>query len=348
MLRYSAVPMSNVSTLRKTAPSDQLVRVALSASPVLIRGETGTGKSRLAQRIHRESGRSGPFVTVALASIPETLLEDELFGHEAGAFTGATGARDGKVEEARGGTLFLDEVGDLTASAQTKLLRVLQERTFQRIGSNSERKAEFRLICATHRDLETAVAERTFREDLYFRIRVVEFTMEPLRGRPEEILQLASLFLEEFSKREGRRGVSIGPEALSALKSYLWPGNVRELEHVIERAVVLAADNCELGADIVAPRPVRRVFTPEAFDAMVGEGRGLDRNPRGRGEEHSSDGPAPVSGQPDGGCSEAEASPADAAEPLAQARALNPARAAYSSRVRLKTTCVPPPSRGAP
>ncbi len=207
---------------------------------VLITGETGTGKELLARAIHRMSSRSsGPFVAFSCANLPETLVEDELFGHEKGAFTGAVALRQGRLEMADRGTLFLDEVGDLSAGLQPKLLRVLQERTFERLGSNNSQTVNIRLVCATNRDLSEMVKEGKFREDLYYRLNVVQLRLPSLRERRDDLPVLAQHFLERFAQQFGKKAQRFSLAALQALEEHTWPGNVRELENVIQRAVVL-------------------------------------------------------------------------------------------------------------
>ena len=231
--------------------SDELAavyeRVTLAAqtdATVLLRGETGTGKGLFSSAIHVNSLRqAGPFVTVDCTTLPVQLVESELFGHERGAFTGADRRVPGKVEMARGGTLFLDEIGDLPHDVQGKLLRFLQERTFERVGGRQTLSADVRVVCATHQDLERLVAEGKFREDLYYRIRVVEIEIPPLRARgPGEVEQLAHHFADMYAKRYKRPAPELSAEALRVLREHAWPGNVRELEHWIESAVVLAPD----------------------------------------------------------------------------------------------------------
>jgi DNA-binding NtrC family response regulator len=215
----------------------QALKVAPSTVSVLITGESGTGKERLARAIHRASPRAdGPFVVVDCASIPETLLESELFGYEPGAFTGATHRKKGLIEMAHGGTLFFDEIGELPPYLQAKLLRVLQERRLRRLGGSEEIPVDFRLIAATHRDLAQMVREGRFREDLWFRIHVVTLHIPPLRERREDILLLAHYFLNELNQRGGRRVEGFTSAALLILQAYAWPGNVRELRNVIEYA----------------------------------------------------------------------------------------------------------------
>ncbi|MBI5532609.1 MAG: sigma-54-dependent Fis family transcriptional regulator [Deltaproteobacteria bacterium] len=222
-------------------------RIALAArsdATVLLRGETGTGKGLLARAIHVNSLRqSGPFVTVDCTTLPAQLVESELFGHERGAFTGADRRVPGRVEVAGGGTLLLDEIGDFPPEMQGKLLRFLQDRRFERVGGRQELTADVRILCATHRDLEGAVAKGTFREDLYYRVRVIEIEIPPLRERgTDEIEQLANYFAVEHARRHGRPPTVIEPSAMAILRSHDWPGNVRELEHWIESAVVLSTD----------------------------------------------------------------------------------------------------------
>jgi DNA-binding NtrC family response regulator len=222
-------------------------RVALAAetdATVLLRGETGTGKGLLARAIHVNSPRqAGPFVTVDCTTLPGQLVESELFGHERGAFTGADRRVRGKVEIAQGGTLLLDEIGDLPLEMQGKLLRFLQERCFERVGGRETIHADVRIVCATHRDLETAIDQGKLREDLYYRMRVVEIDVPPLRERgADEIATLAHHFAQMYASRYHRPAPCLEPGAIEALVAHSWPGNVRELEHWVESAVVLAAD----------------------------------------------------------------------------------------------------------
>lgn len=222
---------------------EEMVRqVADSRATVMIGGESGVGKEVVARALHRLSSRSGEsFVPVSCAAIPETLLEAELFGHEKGAFTGANAARAGRFEAADGGTLFLDEVGEIPLTVQAKLLRAVQEREVERLGSNRPVKFDLRLITATHRDLDAAVQTGNFRLDLLYRLRVVEIHIPPLRERPEDLLPLAQMFLARSAEREGRTPLIIGADAERGLLAHTWPGNVRELENVMERATVLAS-----------------------------------------------------------------------------------------------------------
>jgi transcriptional regulator with PAS, ATPase and Fis domain len=211
---------------------------------VLVNGESGTGKELLARAIHEEISRSAaPFIAVSCAALPESLIESELFGHEKGSFTGATQARRGRFELADGGTLFLDEIGELTQVVQVKLLRVLQERSFERIGSAKTQHVDIRLIAASNRDLEQEVAAGRFRQDLFYRLNVVPLTLPPLRARHEDIPLLAAHFAEKAADKHGRRRPELEPALIEALQDYDWPGNVRELENLIERLVVLTRES---------------------------------------------------------------------------------------------------------
>ncbi|MEZ4223697.1 MAG: sigma-54 dependent transcriptional regulator [Polyangiaceae bacterium] len=221
-----------------------VAQVAPSRATVLLTGESGTGKELVAAAIHHRSPRhEGPFVKLHCAALAETLLESELFGHERGAYTGADRRREGRFEQANGGTLFLDEIGEITASTQVKLLRVLQEREFERVGGNQTIETDVRVIAATNRDLRLLVNEGKFREDLYYRLNVINIQMPPLRRRPSDIPALAMYFLERFAKENEKGTMTLSDAGLALLASYDWPGNVRELENVIERAVVLTEDN---------------------------------------------------------------------------------------------------------
>jgi len=223
------------------AALDKAARVAPTETTVLITGESGTGKELVAHAIHGTSPRrEGPFVALNCAAIPESLLESELFGHERGAFTGADRARAGKIEAAGGGTLFLDEIGELSAPAQAKLLRVIQEREFTRVGGTATQKADVRLLAATNRDLLAEVREGRFREDLYYRLAVFAVHLPPLRERGDDIRILAEHFLAEFGRRMGKSDDGLSREARDRLLSYAWPGNIRELSNAIERALILS------------------------------------------------------------------------------------------------------------
>lgn len=218
-------------------------RVASSRATVLIMGESGTGKELFANLVHATSPRSGkPMIVVNCSALPETLLESELFGHEKGAFTGATARRIGRFEEADGGTLFLDEIGELSPPVQVKLLRFLQEREFQRLGGNQTIRSDVRIISATNRDLEEKVREGLFREDLYYRLNVVSITIPPLRDRRGDIPVLTEYFLKRFASENNKDIEGLSNEAMDILMKYDYPGNVRELENIIERAVVITRD----------------------------------------------------------------------------------------------------------
>jgi DNA-binding NtrC family response regulator len=219
---------------------DTLRQVAPSRATVLIQGESGTGKELVAQALHRLSPRAGnPFIAVHCAALSDTLLESELFGHERGAFTGATETRKGRFELADGGTLFLDEIGEIEPATQVKLLRVLEERNFERVGGMERIEVDTRLLAATNRDLRRMVEEGIFREDLYFRLNVVQIRLPPLRARREDIPLLLQHFLRQFAAENGKTVDGFTPEAVEALCAYDWPGNIRELRNLVERMVVL-------------------------------------------------------------------------------------------------------------
>jgi two-component system response regulator HydG len=248
-------------------------RVAPARATVLITGESGTGKGQLAEAIHKKGPRAGgPFVTLHCAAIPEALLESELFGHEKGAFTGADRRRLGRFEQAHGGTLFLDEVGDIPPSIQVKLLRVLQERAFERVGGNETIKTDVRLIAATNKDLAREVAEGRFREDLFYRLNVVHIEMPPLRVRGSDVVTLATHFLKRFAAENNKAITGFSEKATQRLLSHRWPGNVRELENAIERAVVLASGPLIEEGDLpirVAPAGKQGVQIPGATMAEI-------------------------------------------------------------------------------
>jgi Nif-specific regulatory protein len=236
---------------------EMIERVARSNATILIRGESGTGKEMVASALHYNSQRaSRPFIKVNLAALPETLVESELFGHERGAFTGALQRKQGRFELAQGGTIFLDEIGDLTPTVQLKLLRVIQEREFTRLGGNVTLKADIRLIAATHRDLERAVAEGTFREDLYYRLNVFPIYLPPLRERRADIPLLAEHFLSKYTQEHQKAGLRLSAPALDLFMQYPWPGNVRELENIIERAVLVCDEDTILSVHL--PRSLQR------------------------------------------------------------------------------------------
>jgi two-component system, NtrC family, response regulator HydG len=242
-------------------------RVATSDASVLLLGESGTGKEMVAHAIHRLSARAErAFVAINCAALTETLLESELFGHEKGAFTGAAAQKKGKLEMAEGGTVFLDEIAELAAPLQAKLLRVLQEREFERVGGTRTLKLDLRLIAATNRDLAAEVQRGSFREDLYHRLNVIALQLPPLRERSEDIPALAKHFLERTAARCARRVRGISPEALAHLMAYSWPGNVRELENAIERAVVLGQSETLLAEDL--PETVLDTPAPQAPGAL--------------------------------------------------------------------------------
>jgi Nif-specific regulatory protein len=247
---------------RMRAVYELIRRVAGTDSTVLIQGESGTGKELVARAVHNSSSRAdGPFVAVNCAAITETLLEGELFGHEKGAFTGAVAQKKGKVELANGGTLFLDEIGEFAVALQAKLLRVLQEREFERVGGTRPMKIDVRFVAATNRGLLQAVEAGTFRRDLYHRLNVVSLTLPPLRERAEDVSLLADYFIAKASRKCRMRPKPISPEAQACLLSYDWPGNVRELEHAMERALVLGSSDRILPEDLPA----------EIFESASGE-----------------------------------------------------------------------------
>jgi nitrogen regulation protein NR(I) len=221
----------------------EIGRIAATPVTVLIRGETGTGKELVARAIYQHSDRtSAPFIAINCAAIPENLLESELFGHERGAFTGADARRIGRFEQANGGTIFLDEIGDMNLPLQAKLLRVLQEKTIRRVGGKEVIPIDVRVIAATHRDLEAAIQEKLFREDLFYRLNVVTITLPPLHDRTEDIPDLARYFLKKYSREVGVSAPSITPEAIAVLQQQKWPGNVRELENTVRQALLLARE----------------------------------------------------------------------------------------------------------
>jgi two-component system response regulator AtoC len=243
----------------------KLERVAQSKSTVLITGETGTGKELAARAIHARSAQADrPLIKVNCAAIPETLIESELFGHVKGAFTGATANRRGRFALADGGTIFLDEIGTLGPAVQVKLLRVLQEREFEPVGSERTQKVDLRVIAATNRDLRAMVADGRFQEDLYYRLSVIPVVLPPLRERPEDIPLLLEHFLRKHAQRLGRRVDGFEPAVLERLRSYPWPGNVRELENAVERAVVLAA------GPVIDAASISMLEPPSGATATVG------------------------------------------------------------------------------
>jgi DNA-binding NtrC family response regulator len=241
----------------------EIAHACASDAPVVLTGPTGTGKTHTARLLHQNSRRaSGPFVTLHCSALTESLLEAELFGHERGAFTGANAAKPGHIERAEGGTLFLDEIADIAPSIQAKLLRFVEERVFHRVGGREERRVDCRLITATHRDLRAEVEAGRFREDLYYRLHVLEIFLPPLRERSEDLAALAAHFLAE---RSGERPLSLAPETLAALQSHAWPGNVRELRNAIEHAVAVCS-----GSQILPQH------LPRAFGSSAVAGPGAD------------------------------------------------------------------------
>jgi len=241
----------------------RLVRkVARTDSTVLLIGESGTGKELIARALHLQSRRAaGPFIPVNVGALPESLIESELFGHVRGAFTGAAADRAGLIEAADRGTLFLDEIGDMPLPTQVKLLRTLESNEVRRLGDNDTRVVDIRVVAATHRDLRREVAEGRFREDLFFRLNVVQIDLPPLRERREDIGLLAAYFLERQSARAGRRGLAFSPEAIRALEGYDYPGNVRELENAIEHAVAVCEGPILTAADLPAAIRVPRLLS---------------------------------------------------------------------------------------
>jgi two-component system response regulator HydG len=234
---------------------DIIRQAAPSSATVLLLGESGTGKELFARALHEHSTRAqAPFVPINCAAIPDTILESELFGYERGAFTGAVARKEGRIERAQGGTLFLDEIGELSLGVQVKLLRFLQEGEIERLGGTSPVKVDSRVVAATNRDLASAVQSGKFREDLYYRLNVIQVILPPLRERLEDIPLLADHFVGKYAAKNGKQFSGITPSALEALEAYPWPGNVRELEHAIERAVVLSSGS-EIDTDAL-PQPV--------------------------------------------------------------------------------------------
>jgi len=237
-------------TIRKVAGSD---------AAILIIGESGTGKELVARTIHTESSRTGrPFVAINCGAIPENLLESELFGYEKGAFTGATTQRRGRIEFAAGGTLFLDEIGELPLALQVKLLRFLQDHVIERVGGRETIQMDARVIAATHRDLTDSIATGTFREDLYYRLRVITITVPPLRERGHDVMLLAQAFLERDAAEEKKPLKGFSPEAWDALRMYQWPGNIRELENRVKRAVIMAEGRLVSPVDLELSSPVQQ------------------------------------------------------------------------------------------
>src|SRR5262249_20228776 len=253
---------------RMYAVFELISNVAHTNTTVLIEGETGTGKEQVARAIHAASiGRTGPMVAINCAALPETLLESELFGHEKGAFTSAVGQRRGRFELAHGGTILLDEVGDVPATMQAKLLRVLQERRFERVGGTQSIEVDVRVIAATNRPLQRLVRKGTFRQDLFYRLNVVKISLPPLRERTEDIPLLATHFAHKYTP-EGQKPRRVSRQAMEVLLEYRWPGNVRELENAIERACVTSRDETiqveNLPPELTAPSPAAAGPAPQA------------------------------------------------------------------------------------
>jgi transcriptional regulator with GAF, ATPase, and Fis domain len=247
-------------------------KVAASPSAVLLRGESGTGKELLARALHEHSPRAGkPFVKVHCAALSAGLLESELFGHVKGAFTHAIRDKVGRFEAAHGGTLFLDEIGDVSLEVQTKLLRVLQEKAFERVGSSEPVQVDVRVVAATHQDLDALIRQGRFREDLYFRLNVISIHVPPLRDRVEDVPELAAHFLRVYGQRGGKADMQLDDDALALLKAHAWPGNVRELENVIERAVVVAE----------GPVVTARDLPPELWRDADAPGAGFEEETNG-------------------------------------------------------------------
>ena len=253
----------------------EIGRVAATSVTVLIRGATGTGKELIARAIYQHSERAAkPFIAVNCAAIPETLLESELFGHERGSFSGAQSRRIGRFEQAQGGTIFLDEIGDLSANTQAKLLRVLQEKSFQRLGGDEVITADVRVLAATHRDLEAAIQEKEFREDLLYRLSVVTIRLPELGERLEDIPELIKFFMRRYAGEFGMENVSIQPEAIAWLQTRTWPGNVRELENVVRRAMLLArpfAVSLEHVQQLFAANPKANIPSNQTHAAYIAE-----------------------------------------------------------------------------
>jgi Nif-specific regulatory protein len=257
---------------------EAVYRVAPTKATVILRGESGTGKELIAKAIHYMSKRNkGPFIKFNCASIPEGLLESELFGHEKGAFTGAVSSRSGKFELAHKGTIFLDEIGDLPITLQPKILRVLQEREFERVGSERTVKVDIRIIAATSRNLEGLVSQGKFREDLYYRLNVIPLSLPPLRERNEDILELIEYFLGKFNK-ENNRDVSFDKSALQVLLTCKWPGNVRELENTIERVVIMSGSNIVSVSDLPVSLSVRRLKSSDSDISLKADIQEIERS----------------------------------------------------------------------
>ncbi len=256
---------SNSPAMRRVL--DALLQVAPSNATVLLQGESGTGKELAARAIHEHSPRKGrPFVTINCGALPETLFESEMFGHEAGAFTGATQAKKGVFEQANGGTLFLDEITEITEKNQVDMLRAIQEGEIRRVGGDHPVKVDVRIVAATNRDIKSLVAEGKFREDLYYRLSVIPVSIPPLRERREDIPVLAEFFLKEMTLTHGKKPKSLTPSAIDMLCSYYWPGNIRQLRNVIERLVLTCHGDTIAGRDL--PGEMRSVPRPPTFNLV--------------------------------------------------------------------------------
>jgi len=257
----------------KSAPMQRIYqlieKVAPARATVLVSGESGTGKELIARAIHYNSLRKdGPFISVNCGALPESLLESELFGHEKGAFSGAVSQRKGRFELAHGGTLFLDEISEMSTALQVKLLRVLQEMEFERVGGTATLKVDVRVVAASNRDLKAEVSQDRFRSDLFYRLNVVHIELPPLRERTDDIPLLVNHFLDKFSGESGRSSLKVSPEAMRSLFNYPWPGNVRELENAVERAVILA------GGDVLTPRDFPQEIQSELPSEKEGQAEG--------------------------------------------------------------------------
>jgi transcriptional regulator with GAF, ATPase, and Fis domain len=253
-----------------------LVKVAPTDSTVLITGETGTGKELVARAIHKRSQRAGqPFISVNCASIPSSLIASELFGHEKGAFTGAVQRRQGRFELAHSGTIFLDEVGDLPLETQVTLLRVLQERQFERVGGNRILTTDVRVIAATNRDLPAAIAEGTFRSDLFYRLNVFPIEVPPLRKRKQDIPVLVEYFVKRYAEKAGKQIRKIDKNTLELCQSYSWPGNIRELQNIVERSVILSSGDTFWieKAWLASPEPARQELPGPLIDTLQNQER---------------------------------------------------------------------------
>jgi two-component system, NtrC family, response regulator len=258
---------------RMQACFNSIRKVATSDAPVLILGESGTGKEMTARAIHQRSTRkNGPFVAINCSAIPESLIESELFGHEKGSFTGAHAQRKGRIEMSGGGTLFLDEIGEVPLPIQVKLLRFLQEQTIERVGGRQEITVDTRVLAATNADLKKGMVDGSFREDLFYRLAVVQIVLPPLRERDDDALLLAKSFLQRSAKENGKSGVTFAPDAIRAIRQHPWPGNVRELQNRVRRAVIMADGKRITAADL------------ELADAITGNGGGTLREARERVE----------------------------------------------------------------